>query len=82
MVQPVGVVLGLGLLVVGALACLRPRPVARFREQLDAVGSTTSLEAVEPTGWRVTGTRITGAVLALAGLLFLAMALELIGPAA
>ena len=48
MVRLIGVAMGLAFLAVGALTCLRPRPVARFREQLDAIGRTTSPAEVEP----------------------------------
>ena len=44
-----------------------PHRVARFEEQLDAIGSKRSWDEVKPAGGKVTLTRGAGIVLALFG---------------
>lgn len=68
MVNPV---LGTLVLAVGLVCALRPYAVARFEEQIDAIGSTRSLSEVEPAGWKVTLTRVLGIGIALFGTLVL-----------
>ena len=67
---------GLLFLVFGGVGVVYPRPVARFGEQLDAIGSTTSMDEVEPTDWNVVLTRVVSVVFVLfgLGLLWLALA--------
>lgn len=50
----------------GLPAAVYARRIARFNEQLDAIGSTRS-GTVEPAGWHVALTRISGVVLVSAG---------------
>ena len=64
MVNPV---LGTLLVGVGLLGAVWPQRVARFEEQLDAIGSKRSAGEVEPAEWKVTLTRGAGVVLALFG---------------
>ena len=64
MVNPV---LGTLLVAFGLLGAVWPHRVARFEEQLDAIGSKQSWDEVEPAGWKVTLTRGIGVVLALFG---------------
>jgi hypothetical protein len=42
--------------------------LTRFSEQLDAIGSTTPIDEVEPAGWNVMLTRLVGALITFAGL--------------
>ena len=64
MVNPV---LGTLLIGFGLLSAVWPYRVARFEEQLDAIGSKQSWDEVEPAEWKVTLTRGIGVVLALFG---------------
>ncbi|MFC6737321.1 hypothetical protein [Halolamina salina] len=59
-----------GPLVVAAGAVLYyfARPLARFSEQLDAIGSTTPAHEVEPAGWKVWLYRGIAIVLVVAGI--------------
>jgi hypothetical protein len=57
------------LLVVGGAVVFRyARPLTRFSEQIDAIGSTTDPEDVEPAGWNVFLTKATAVFFALLGL--------------
>jgi hypothetical protein len=67
--------LGLLLLIFGGIGTAFPRGVARFGEQIDAIGSTTPADEVEPAEWNVVLTRISSAVLALIGVGFVVLAL-------
>jgi hypothetical protein len=58
---------GLVLVVFGAVGAKFARGVARFNEQLDAIGSTTPASEVEPAGWNVALTRLGGVVVAAIG---------------
>ncbi|WP_058573412.1 hypothetical protein [Haloferax profundi] len=63
-----------GLLVslLGGAMLAKPRRVARFLEQTDAVGSKHKLRDVEPTDWNVTLTRFSGGVVfSMSGFIFL-----------
>lgn len=60
--------MGVIMLVAGGLGVAYPYKVARIGEIIDAIGSTRSLDAVEPAGWKVSLTRITASILALVGL--------------
>jgi hypothetical protein len=53
--------------VFGAVGAKFARGVARFNEQLDAIGSTTPASEVEPAGWNVALTRLGGVVVAAIG---------------
>lgn len=58
---------GLLLFCFGPLVYTVARPFARFSEQMDAIGSTTPWEEVEPAKWKVMIFRLIGAGMALAG---------------
>jgi hypothetical protein len=62
------ITLGAFMLVAGGLGIVYPYKVARIGEIIDAIGSTRSLNTVEPVGWKVSLTRITSFILALVGL--------------
>jgi len=65
----VNVVLGLILLAIGLASLVWPYKLARFEEQLDAIGSKRSWSEVEPADWKVTLNRVIGAGITLFGLL-------------
>ena len=65
MVNPV---LGTLLVGFGLLGAVWPYRVARFEEQLDAIGSKRSWDEVEPTEWKVMLTRVIGVVFTLIGI--------------
>ena len=71
----VGILLGLLVTGVGLAVAFKPYPVARFNERLDAIGSTTPWDEVEPAGWRVTLTRCTGLGFVIVGVTLLSLAL-------
>jgi hypothetical protein len=62
------IVLGTLMLVVGVLGFRYPYKVARFEEIIDAIGSTRSLDAVEPAAWKVSLTKFSSGVVAFVGL--------------
>lgn len=66
-VNPFGAV----FIVVGLLGAIWPYRVARFREALDAIGSTRKMSEVEPAGWMVTLTRVGSIVAFLIGVVVL-----------
>ena len=66
-VNPFGAI----FIVVGLLGAIWPYRVARFREALDAIGSTRKMSEVEPASWMVTLTRVVGVVAIVAGLVIL-----------
>lgn len=57
------------LLVFGAPGAIWPYKLARFEEQLDAIGSKRSWSEVEPADWKVLLTRIIGSGMAIIGFL-------------
>lgn len=63
------VLCGLLAVLVGAALYQFARPLARFSEQLDAVGSTTPTEDVEPADWKVLLYRGSALLVALVGAL-------------
>ena len=60
-------VLGALIVAFGLVNVVWPYRVARFEEQLDAIGSKRSWDEVEPAEWKVTLTRGIGVVIALFG---------------
>jgi hypothetical protein len=56
------------LVVFGVPSVVWPYELARVSEQLDSVGSTRQWEDVEPAGWKVTLTRVSGAAMVAVGL--------------
>jgi ABC-type phosphate transport system auxiliary subunit len=60
-------VLGTLLVAVGLLNAVWPSQVARFEEQLDAIGSKRSAGEVEPAEWKVLLTRAVGVLFVLFG---------------
>lgn len=48
------------LIVVGLPGAVWPYEVARFGEQIDAIGSKRAASEVKPTDWNVTITRLIG----------------------
>lgn len=67
MVRPDAFLTGLFFLAVGSYGVLRPYAMARFTEQVDALGSRRDTASVEPTDWSVRLTRVVSAVAALCG---------------
>ena len=67
MVATMGLALGVGLVVLGALGVRHARAIARFEERLDAFGSTTDLSTVEPAAWNVQVTKVFAIALAGVG---------------
>jgi hypothetical protein len=63
--------LALPFIVLGVVCALRPYKVARFNEQLDAIGSSRSWSSVEPADWNVALTKYGGVFVALLGVLLL-----------
>ncbi|WP_229110596.1 hypothetical protein [Halapricum desulfuricans] len=63
-----GIFFGLILAGWGVIEFRYARPLARFEEQLDAIGSTTPVSEVEPAEWKVALTKLVGVVFALVGL--------------
>ncbi len=63
--------LGTLLIGFGLLGAVRPRTVARFEEQLDAIGSKRSWDEVKPAEWKVLLTRGAGIFLVLFGVFVL-----------
>ena len=59
---------GLLALVGGTTIYYYAEGLTRFSEQLDAIGSKTRMEEVEPADWNVALTRFAGAVVAFVGL--------------
>lgn len=59
--------LGFVLLVFGGGSAYFARPLTRFSEQIDAIGSKTRASEVEPAEWNVMLTRVVGVVLAVIG---------------
>lgn len=51
----------------GAVSAIWPYKLARFSEQLDAIGSKRSLATVEPAEWTVELTRIVGVLMIVFG---------------
>ena len=70
MVLVVETVLGVGMLAVGALGYRHAHGLSRFSEQIDAIGSTTNWDEVEPAGWKVHLYRVSFVLLAGLGGLF------------
>jgi hypothetical protein len=56
------------LSLVGSLMIARPYSVAKFNEQMDAIGSTRNHRDVEPADWAVTAYRICGVLVLFAAL--------------
>ncbi|WP_135664049.1 hypothetical protein [Halorhabdus rudnickae] len=56
------VVVGVLLLVVGAILVVRGRSVADMSETIDAIGSTNSFDGTEAAAWRVTQFKMRGVV--------------------
>jgi hypothetical protein len=67
--------LGLALLVGGVVSARSAHVLARFDEQLDAIGSTRSWDEVEPATWKVALTLFVAVIVALVGLFVLVSAL-------
>jgi hypothetical protein len=62
------ILLGAFMFVVGLLGFVYPYKVARFEEAIDAIGSTRSLDTVEPAAWKVSLTKFSSGVVAFVGL--------------
>jgi hypothetical protein len=67
MAAPAQVVVGAFLLAVGVVGVKYSYRLSRLDEQLDAVGSTTSLSDVEPAAWKVLGTKAVAALVGVFG---------------
>jgi hypothetical protein len=59
---------GVFVSLLGLAMAVAPYRVARFQEQLDAIGSKRRREDVEPADWNVQLNRILGVVVLLFGL--------------
>lgn len=66
-----GVFLAVLAALVGGLGYRYAYGLARFGEQVDAIGSTTRPEEVEPAGWKVFLTKLLFGATAVAGLVWL-----------
>lgn len=64
------VFVGLLMIVGGTIGYRYARPLTRFSEQIDAIGSTTDPSEVEPAGWNVFLTKAFAALFVLFGLLW------------
>ncbi|KAB1187157.1 MULTISPECIES: hypothetical protein [Haloferax] len=64
-------VVGVGFLAIGLSGAVKPYQVTRFLEQLDAIGSKTSWDEVEPADWNVTLTRFGGIFMTALGVAYL-----------
>lgn len=72
MVEPaLRVALGVVFVVTGVIAYRYAYTLAWFSEQLDAIGSKTPADEVEPADWNVALTRYSGAAGVLVGLFFI-----------
>ena len=67
-------VLGFLFTIWGVLMTWKPYRLAKFEEQIDAIGSKRRSTKVEPTDWNVTLTRRLGPVLSFLGLVLLGFA--------
>jgi hypothetical protein len=67
-------IFGVILLLVGGPHIVYARPIARFGEQIDAIGSTTPASEVEPAVWKVWLTKAGGVVVTFVGVVFVLMA--------
>ncbi len=59
----------------GLYGLLDPYTVARFFEQLDAIGSTRRLSSVEPVGWKVSLTKVQSIAYLVIGVFHLCLTL-------
>lgn len=55
-------------IVIGAALVGWPYEIARFREQIDSIGSTRSVFEIEPADWHVEIVRLIGMLLLIGGL--------------
>lgn len=62
------IVLGVLMLVAGLLGFIYPYKIALIEEVIDAIGSTTNLDTVEPAAWKVSLTKFSSGVVAFVGL--------------
>lgn len=60
--------IGIALFVVGAVSARYAHVLARWDEQLDAIGSTRSWDEVEPATWKITVVLLAALLTALVGL--------------
>ncbi|MXR53085.1 hypothetical protein GRX03_15920 [Halovenus sp. WSH3] len=67
-------IFGLFLIVVGGIDVAYARPLARFGEQIDAIGSTRSWSEVEPAEWKVWLTKVGGGVAIFVGVVLVLVA--------
>ncbi|PSQ42959.1 hypothetical protein BRD07_02675 [Halobacteriales archaeon QS_9_68_42] len=67
-------ILGFLFIVWGVLMTWKPYRLAKFGEQIDAIGSKRRVTKVEPADWNVTLTRRLGPVLSFLGLVILGFA--------
>lgn len=71
----VSVFAGLFLLAIGVALVLFPYEVAKIDEEGDAFGSKRPPSEVEPADWKVTLTRIFGAIIVIITVLLFALSL-------
>jgi hypothetical protein len=67
-VQVLLVIPGLLVSLLGGAMVGKPRRVARFQEQIDAIGSNRYLEAVEPAEWNVMLNRLADVCIFITGI--------------
>lgn len=58
---------GIFVSLLGSAMVLKPRRIARFQEQMDAIGSKRNVADVEPAEWNVTLNQIAGGFILLMG---------------
>lgn len=61
------IIVGSIVLATGLLSYRYAYEITRLSERLDAIGSTTRWDEVEPAGWKVTLTRMFAVVIAFLG---------------
>ncbi|WEL18136.1 putative membrane protein [Halorhabdus sp. SVX81] len=59
------------MITIGLVSAVWPYEVARFEEQIDAIGSKRSWSDIEPADWKVSLLRISGIAVSLFGVLIL-----------
>lgn len=67
---------GFFFLTVGLYGGVRPYKMAKFGEQIDAIGSTRSSYSVEPTDWNVSLTQVVSILTAACGIAIISLGIS------
>jgi hypothetical protein len=70
MVEIGALLFGLALAGIGLTGVRHARWISRLSEQIDAIGSTTTWDEVEPAAWKVSLNRVLFGFVALLGVVF------------